>query len=101
MRSLLDTWPDLDAVFVASDLMAMGAVSVLRERGKDVPGDVAVVGFDDSPAALSGDVKLTTVRQPATEMGEKMARMLLQLLRGQPTERQCIMPTSLVMRDSA
>ncbi len=51
MRALLERAPDLDAVFVASDLMAIGAVDVLREHGRRVPEDVAVVGFDDSAAA--------------------------------------------------
>lgn len=101
MRELLERDPDLDAVFVASDLMAMGAVAVLRDRGRSIPQDVAVVGFDDSPAATSGDVHLTTVHQPSTEMGEKMTKMLLGLLRGETVERQCIMPTRMVVRDSA
>jgi len=101
MRELLDRFPDLDSVFVASDLMATGAVSVLRERGRSVPGDVAVVGFDDSPAASSGDIRLTTVHQPAEAMGAKMAQMMLSLLRGEPVEHQCIMETHIVERDSA
>ena len=101
MRELLDRFPDLDSVFVASDLMATGAVSVLRERGRSVPGDIAVVGFDDSPAASSGDIRLTTVHQPAEAMGAKMAQMMLSLLRGEPVEHQCIMETHIVERDSA
>ena len=101
MRELLDREPKLDAVFVASDLMATGAVSVLRERGLSVPGDVAVVGFDDSPAAIGGDIQLTTVYQPSMEMGEKMANMLISLLRGEDTERICMMETRMVVRESA
>ena len=101
MRELLDAYPDLDAVFVASDTMAAGALSVLRERGLRVPDDVAVVGFDDSPAATDGDVKLSTVRQPSVEMGIKMAEMMLGILRGEPVERVSIMPTTLILRDSA
>jgi DNA-binding LacI/PurR family transcriptional regulator len=101
MRALLDRAPDLDAVFVASDLMALGAISVLRERGRSVPGDVAVVGFDDSSAALSGEIPLTTVHQPSREMGVEMARMLLALLRGEATERERVMPTRMVVRASA
>ena len=101
MRELLDREPALDAVFVASDLMATGAVSVLRERGKSIPGDVAVVGFDDSPAAVGGEIQLTTVHQPSMEMGEKMADMLLTMLRGETTDRECIMQTRMVVRESA
>lgn len=101
MRALLDREPELDAVFVASDLMASGAISVLRDRGRAVPGDVAVVGFDDSSAATSGEIPLTTVHQPSREMGVEMARMLLALLRNEPTERERVMPTRMVVRASA
>lgn len=101
MRDLLSQDPDLDAVFVSSDLMATGALSVLRDRGRQVPHDVAVVGFDDSSAATSGEIQLTTVHQPSREMGAEMARMLLALLRGEPTERERVMPTRMVVRDSA
>ena len=102
MQQLLDRVPDLDAVFVASDLMARGAVSVLAGRGRRVPADVAVVGYDDSSAATSGELELTTVHQPSVAMGAEMARMLLGLLAGQePVEPICIMPTGLVRRDSA
>jgi DNA-binding LacI/PurR family transcriptional regulator len=101
MRELLERAPDLDGVFVASDLMATGAISVLRERGRAVPGDVAVVGFDDSSAATGGEIQLTTVHQPSREMGAEMARMLLALLRGETIERERVMPTRIVVRDSA
>lgn len=100
-RDLLDAHPDLDAIFVASDLMAMGAITVLRERGISVPGQVAVMGFDDSPAALACEIPLTTVRQPSVEQGKLMARILLDLLEGLPTHRQHIMGTDVVVRESA
>jgi DNA-binding LacI/PurR family transcriptional regulator len=101
MRELLERHPDLDGVFIASDLMATGAMAVLAERGLSVPTDVAVVGFDDSPAATAGAVQLTTVHQPSLEMGEKMAEMLLGLLRGESVEPTAVMATHLVIRDSA
>ena len=101
MRELLDREPELDGVFVASDLMATGAVTVLRQRNKAIPGDVAIVGFDDNSAAISGEVQLTTVSQPAMEMGEKIWEMLLARLRDEPTQRVCIMDTRLVVRASA
>lgn len=101
MRELLQEYPDLDGVFIASDLMATGALGVLAEHGLAVPGDVAIVGFDDSPAATAGAVQLTTVRQPSLEMGEKMAELMLSLLRGETIEQIHVMDTSLVIRDSA
>ena len=69
---LLAEHPDLDGVFVANDLMAQGALLALRDRGRRVPDDVAVVGFDDSSAALAGRPPLTTVRHPLEDMAAEM-----------------------------
>lgn len=101
MRTLLDEHPQLDSVFVASDLMAVGAVSVLRERGISVPQQVAIVGFDDSPAAETGAIRLTTVHQPSAEMGVRMAQTMLAILRGENPPHEHILPTHMVVRDSA
>jgi DNA-binding LacI/PurR family transcriptional regulator len=102
MRRLLERRPDLDGVFVASDLMATGALAVLREQGYSVPEDVAIVAFDDSPAAAGATVPLTTISQPSAEMGFAMADMLLRLLAGEPdVPRRTIMPTRLIRRASA
>ncbi|WP_417509808.1 LacI family DNA-binding transcriptional regulator [Microbacterium sp.] len=98
-RILADGQPD--AIFVASDLMARGAITALRGAGLRVPEDVAVVGFDDSPVALNADPPLTTVRQPMYAMGEKMAAVLLSRLRGEEPPPVTILPTELVVRASA
>ncbi|GAA4434889.1 LacI family DNA-binding transcriptional regulator [Phytohabitans houttuyneae] len=101
MRHLLDDDPKLDAVFVASDLMADGALRTLREAGRRVPDDVAVIGFDDAEFASYTDPPLTTVRQPIIEIGREMVRLLLRLAEGEPVENALILPTHLVVRDSA
>jgi DNA-binding LacI/PurR family transcriptional regulator len=102
MRELLAQWPDLDAVFVANDLMARGALFTLGAAGRRVPEDVAVVGFDDSFAATNEPPGLTTVRQAADEMGWAMADLLLDLLADRtPQTRTRILPTSLVLRETA
>ena len=98
---LLDRHPDTDAIFVASDLMASGALAALAERGRAVPSDVAVVGYDDSPYARRGPIPLTTVAQPTKEMGIVMAETLLQLLAGKQAPRVTLLETHLVRRDSA
>ena len=98
---LLDRYPDVDAIFVASDLMASGALAVLAERGRAVPSDVAVVGYDDSPYAKRGPTQLTTVAQPTKQMGIVMADTLLRLLAGDETPRVTLLETHLVRRDSA
>ncbi|ARF54646.1 LacI family DNA-binding transcriptional regulator [Streptomyces gilvosporeus] len=80
MARLLAAAPDLDAVFVCSDLMASGALRTLRAQGRRVPGDVSVVGYDDLEPAAWADPPLTTVRQDVEEMGRLMARLLLRRL---------------------
>ncbi|MEJ1922403.1 LacI family DNA-binding transcriptional regulator [Microbacterium sp. KHB019] len=89
-----------DAIFAASDLMARGALRTLRAAGVRIPEDVAVVGFDDSPVALSSDPHLTTVRQPMYAMGETMAAVLLSRLAGNEPPQITILPTELVVRES-
>lgn len=99
---LLAQVPDTDAVFIASDLMAQGAVPVLRRHGLRVPEDVAVVGFDDSSAALNCDPPLTTVRQPTEDMAAEMARLLLrQIAHPETPVSAVVFEPSLVVRRSA
>ncbi|HKT05402.1 MAG TPA: LacI family DNA-binding transcriptional regulator [Rugosimonospora sp.] len=101
MRQLLEDDPRLDAVFVASDLMALGALRALAQAGRRVPDDVAVVGFDDFELARYAEPQLTTVRQPIIELGRRLARQLLRLAGGADIETALVLPTSLVIRDSA
>lgn len=100
MRDLLERRPDLDAVFVASDLMAAGALVALREAGRSVPGDVAVGGFDDSGLAATLEPPLTTMRQPFERIASEMVRLLLEVVEGAEPAR-ITLPTSLVERASA
>ncbi|RBM19789.1 LacI family DNA-binding transcriptional regulator [Streptomyces sp. PT12] len=101
MQRLLGLRPDLDAVFVASDLMALGAVAALHRQGRRVPDDVAVVGFDDSSSALACDPPLTTVRQPVEEMAAEMARLLLrQIDTGERPLPSVVFHPELVIRQS-
>jgi DNA-binding LacI/PurR family transcriptional regulator len=100
MAELLERRPDLDAVFIASDLMALGALAALSRAGRAVPRDVAVVGFDDSPSAVAARPQLTTVRQPWRRISREMVRLLLARLDGQEPE-PVILPTELVVRASA
>ncbi|OKK08550.1 LacI family transcriptional regulator [Streptomyces sp. CB03234] len=101
-RELLARRPRLDAIFAASDVMAAGALHVLRAAGRRVPEDVAVVGFDDSPIAQHTNPQLTTVRQPVEEMGRAMAQVLLEAVQegGAASWRHVILRTELVERAS-
>lgn len=88
------------AILCANDLMALGVLEHCRERGLSVPGDVSVVGFDDMPVAELVTPRLTTVRQPAREMGREAAACLLRLVRGQDGREPDPLPTELCVRDS-
>ncbi|MGC0379029.1 LacI family DNA-binding transcriptional regulator [Streptomyces sp. SAI-229] len=101
MCSLLERAPDLDAVFAASDLMAVGALAELRRRRLRVPEDVAVVGYEDSVLARHTAPPLTTVRQPVEEIGRTMALILTGITqRGEPRQQRTL-PTELVVRESS
>ena len=102
MRAILARHPDVDAVFAASDLMAIGAMGELRRAGRRIPDDVAVVGFDDSAMAAASEPPLTSVRQPIEEMGREMTRLLLEAIETRsPIPKQVLLGTSLVVRESS
>jgi DNA-binding LacI/PurR family transcriptional regulator len=81
--------------------MALGALQVLGERGRRVPDDVALVGFDDVPLASAAAPPLTTVRQPMAEMGRAMATALLEMIDDARPRGPLILPTEIVRRRSA
>ncbi|OKI26398.1 LacI family transcriptional regulator [Saccharothrix sp. CB00851] len=93
---------DVDGLFVASDLMATGALPVLRQGGRRVPEDLKVVGFDDSSPAVECDPPLTTVRQPVEDMAAEMARLLVDRVDrpDRPVSSVVFAPT-LVIRQSS
>lgn len=99
MAELLDRDPSIDAVFVASDLMAAGALTTLAGRGLSVPGDIAVGGFDDSGLAETLQPALTTMRQPFERISAEMVRLLTDLINGQQPAAVTF-PTTLIPRSS-
>ncbi|MGW3292661.1 LacI family DNA-binding transcriptional regulator [Streptomyces xiamenensis] len=100
MAGLLNRHPDLDGVFAANDNMASDALRALRETGRSVPGDVAVVGFDDLDIAKITEPPLTTVHQPIQALGREMAALLVRLVAGEEPS-SLILPTELVTRSSS
>jgi len=99
MQRLMPYKPD--AVFTASDNMAMAAIQVIQEHGLRVPEDIAVIGFDDIPQAGRFTPALTTVRQPITRMGAIAAETLIDMIEtGSSLPRQMILPAELVIRES-
>ncbi|MEZ0396344.1 MAG: LacI family DNA-binding transcriptional regulator [Anaerolineales bacterium] len=99
MKKLLPHRPD--AVFVATDTMAMGALRALREANVRIPDDIALVGYDDMPMASQFNPPLTTVRQPIVKLGASAMQMLLDVMQRSETHtRHLILPTELVVRAS-
>jgi LacI family transcriptional regulator len=99
MKRLLPHRPD--AVFVASDAMAIAAMRAIGEAGLCVPQDIAVVGFDDIPPAATCKPSLTTVRQPIQRTGSIAAETLIDLIEHpDPQPRRIVLPTELVIRSS-
>jgi DNA-binding LacI/PurR family transcriptional regulator len=102
MRALLAARPDIDAVFTASDPMAFGAMRAIKDAGRRIPDDVAVVGFDGSPTARYTDPPLSTVHQPVEAMGRQMTRLLLSRIADDDAEeRSVILAPDLVVRASS
>ena len=101
MRDLLTTSDKPSAVFVTSDVVAIGAKAAVFEEGLAIPGDIALVGFDDVPLARYLNPPLTTVRLPASELATRASQMLIQLIKGEtPAEKQVLLDSQLIVRQS-
>jgi LacI family transcriptional regulator len=101
MRRLLEKAPRVTALFSQNDRMAIGAMQALRETGHRIPDDVAIVGYDDIPAAAYSHPPLTTIRQPMQQVGEIATRKLIELIDDPDVEREeVLLKTELVRRGS-
>jgi LacI family transcriptional regulator len=101
LRQLLAGGAPFTALFAHNDQMAIGAMRALREAGKRIPQDVAVVGFDDIPAAEYAEPPLTTIRQPMREVGAVAARLLIQSIeQDEPPRGEVLLQPELIRRES-
>ena len=100
MTQLLSQAPDLDAVFICSDLMAITAIDVIQAAGKRVPEDIAVVGYDDLMVASLNNLSLTTIRQNIPLAGKLLAQNLIQYIQDRVVTNVTI-PVELIVRESA
>ncbi len=89
------------AIFSMNDEMAIGAMQTLKNQGIRIPEDMSVTGFDDIAYAKYSDPSLTTISQPAEEMGKMAMDMLLKVIEGEPlSQRECVLPTEFIIRKS-
>ena len=89
------------AIFCSNDILAFGAMRAALDRGLSLPADLSVIGFDNSPMAAVTSPRLTTVSQPAYDMGARACDLLCSLIDGEnPTERGILLPTELCVRDT-
>lgn len=100
MQAILESRAYPDAIIAANDLMALGALDILKAEGVKVPEDVSVIGFDDVDEARLAIPQLTTVRQPFSILGREVVKMALALCRGETVEPVVTVPTRLVVRRS-
>jgi len=101
IRTLAERDTDYTAIFAASDQMAVGAMGELRARGRNVPDEVSVVGFDDIVLAEAVEPQLTTVHQPRREIGQAAMALLIEQLSGGSRRPDLVLPTRLIERASA
>lgn len=103
VQKLIDNNIKFDAIFSVNDPVAVGATSCLKRNGYKIPSEVAIVGFSNNPVTEYMSPSLTTVEQPAYEMGKKAASMLISLIKGEnaSAERKIVLPTKLILRESA
>ena len=91
----------MDAVFCASDEIAMGVINALRDKGLNVPDDVSVMGFNDIYEASIFYPKITTVAQPLYDMGSVSMRILVKRLRNEPSDQEhFVLPYQIIERDT-
>ena len=101
INTILDKGKTIDAVFCASDEIAMGVINALRDKSINVPGDIDVMGFDDIYSASIFYPKLTTVSQPMYDMGSVSMRMLIKSINNiEGDEKHFVLPYRIVERDS-
>jgi DNA-binding LacI/PurR family transcriptional regulator len=99
--AILARMPDVTAVFAANDQMALGVMRAFTERGRHVPDDVSVVGYDDIPEAAYFTPPLTTVRQDFARVGENAIQLMIeQIDSGQSSSARVVIESALVVRES-
>ena len=98
-QHLLGGNEQFDAVFAATDLLAIGAMRAMQDAGKRIPEDVSVVGFDDMPLASHVTPALTTVQQNTRQAGEQLVAGIVGVIEGEPVESTLMAP-KLIVRNS-
>jgi DNA-binding LacI/PurR family transcriptional regulator len=93
---LLAKNPDIDGIFAANDIMAIAAIAAIQERGRRVPDDISVIGFDDSLLSQTHRPAITTIRQDIIGLGVAAAESMIALLQGQEVEPQ-VLPTEIYL----
>lgn len=97
---LLARYPEIDGIFAANDIMALGAIAAAQERGRLVPDEISIVGFDDSMIAQTHRPGVTTVRQDIVGLGAAAAETMIALLQKREPEI-AMLPTEIVVRETA
>ncbi len=98
--TLMSKYPEITALFCASDMMAIGAIKAAKKLGKKVPRDISIVGFDNIPIAEYSSPTLTTIGQDFYAMGQKAAKQLVKMIKGEKVKKRVLLKHKLLARDS-
>lgn len=100
-RELFEQYPDTDGVIASNDITATAVIQEAHRLGKKIPGDIQIIGFDDTPLSSLLSPALSTIRQPAYDMGRAAADLLIQLIEGTAGEQRTIqMPVEFIERET-
>lgn len=97
---LLNKYPEITAIFCASDVMALGAIRAIYKMGKEVPADISIIGFDDIPVAKYVYRGLSTVRQNPNEIGYAAGKVVYQMIQGRQVDNKIVLPHELIIRET-
>jgi len=100
LLALLTEHPDIDGLFLNSDIMAIAAMKVCRKLGRRVPEDVKIIGYDDVSMASLVSPQITTIRQPLAEMSKLSVKLIENMVEGRPVEVENCLPVELVERET-
>lgn len=100
LSDLLTEHPDIDGLFLNSDIMAIAAMKVCRKLGKRIPEDIKIIGYDDVSIASLVSPQITSIRQPLAEMSDLSVRLIEALLEGKPVEVENCLPVQLIERET-
>ncbi|MDO4976080.1 MAG: LacI family DNA-binding transcriptional regulator [Eubacteriales bacterium] len=100
LEAALDKYPETDGIFANNDILAAQAIQIINKKGKTVPDDIKIIGFDDCQISMMTSPRLTTIHQPVKEMAELALQMVENYTKGKMVPKRTILPVEIIERES-